>query len=589
MGVTAWEFPGTIVGNRTRAGSNFNWANPTNAGADDGNFALADGTGASQVSAGLAASNFDFSAIPAGAVVNGIEIRVGDFKERNGNAFWNWLRLILPDDTDGSVSRQASLASIDTAEQTSEVGGQDDVWSEAGFSRADVLDVDFGFVIACTLTTDTTECDVDFMQMRIHWTLLPTATINTDDGNYGDNPPRVSSTGEVYTITRVGASDIGAYKSDDPFGAGFTEQDAAGRPSATPITCINNAQEGDLIHVICHNTGGIIYHLFNMATDNWDETETVVLSSPADTPFRSFGDMVINSAGELIVSYQGETERVHGGDKERVYAAYRDGSPPSWTTGVGLDAGGDIHYMNPVCVNSPEPTDNVHIHWLRETDTADPPVSNVDARARTLRANKTLDVVFSSSRDTNEAVLGFMNGVGFRNDSVSPGTKPLVWMGVNRDPSESFLETFTGVESTVDNDLGTIGGGSTDTDVPPHAETFFDHGILTTAITPALDGRASSDVYVLFSGGGTLGVDQDLYWAVSTDEVSTWSVPLELIDAVTIDFLSGTIYERNNLIVFGFQYEDASNNKYAEMVIKRLWRNAALLTPPPKVGARLYG
>jgi hypothetical protein len=347
-------------------------------------------------------------------------------------------------------------------------------------------------------------------------------------------------------------------------------------------------QDGDDIHVLVFNAGGITYHRFNCSTDNWDETETTVLSSPVDTPFRSFGSTRINDSGEIICAYQGETERIHGGDKERVYAAYRDGSPPSWTTGVALDAGGDIHYMNPVGVNSPEPTDNVHIKWFRETNTADPPVSNLDERARTLRANKTLDAVFSGSRDTNEAVLGVQNAVSWRDDVSSPRRLELLWMGVNRDPSTSFVEKMQGAESISDNDLGTIGGGGSDSTIEPYSDNIFDMGILSCAVWPKA-GIATSDQWIIFSGGGTTGADQDLYVAGSEDDGATFDSPtVRLVLTGTVENVAATVYERDNKVVLAFLMEEGTNQYYGEIAIKKLHRNAALLTPPEKIGARIF-
>ncbi len=78
MSDTGFIFPGTMVGNRTIAGSDVDWTSPDNAKADDTSVASAN-IGPGDESSGLAASNFDFTSIPDSARIDGIEIRVGDY------------------------------------------------------------------------------------------------------------------------------------------------------------------------------------------------------------------------------------------------------------------------------------------------------------------------------------------------------------------------------------------------------------------------------------------------------------------------------------------------------------------------------
>ena len=119
MADTGFLFPGTAVGNRAITGGDRNWINTDNIKADDTSDATWFSISANEQSNGLAASNFDFSGIPAGSTIDGIEVRVGDYSGSSNSVFtWDVLRLILADDSDGSVNRNTDLTAPTTSDQT---------------------------------------------------------------------------------------------------------------------------------------------------------------------------------------------------------------------------------------------------------------------------------------------------------------------------------------------------------------------------------------------------------------------------------------------------------------------------------------
>ncbi len=127
---TGWKFPGTAVGNRTITGSDADWNNINNIKADDNSDADTLISGAGDTTSGLAASNFDFSSIPVGATIDGIEVRVGKYVAPNVSAtpHINVCRLILADNSDGTENKEADIADPTTTDQTDEAGGSTDVW-----------------------------------------------------------------------------------------------------------------------------------------------------------------------------------------------------------------------------------------------------------------------------------------------------------------------------------------------------------------------------------------------------------------------------------------------------------------------------
>lgn len=191
MADTGFLFPGTAVGNRTISGSTDDWTGPDNIKADDSSDATAAIDTTSDISAGLAASNFDFSSIPSGSVINGIEIRVGDYDEGSaGDGDFTTLKLILADDSDGSVSKHADLTPPGgTTDVTDEAGGASDLWSET-IGLSDVQDVDWGFFVGVSESAGSPFFDIDYLQMKVYFTPKPEITdVNTteswDNGDSG--------------------------------------------------------------------------------------------------------------------------------------------------------------------------------------------------------------------------------------------------------------------------------------------------------------------------------------------------------------------------------------------------------------------
>ena len=204
MADTGFLFPGTAVGNRTIADSDDpDWSNPGNITADDTSKADWANVLNNDTSHGLAASNFDFSSIPAGAVIDGIEAQIGDY---NGNsignaASWEVCKLILADDSDGSVSKHSVLIAPPTAptEQTDEAGGASDLWSET-IGISDVQDSDWGFFVGTKEVggLDRTH-EIDFMRMKVYYTPAPVITdVNTTESwTDGDTGLIITGTGFV--------------------------------------------------------------------------------------------------------------------------------------------------------------------------------------------------------------------------------------------------------------------------------------------------------------------------------------------------------------------------------------------------------
>ena len=56
-------------------------------------------------------------------------------------------------------------------------------------------------------------------------------------------------------------------------------------------------------------------------------------------------------------------------------------------------------------------------------------------------------------------------------------------------------------------------------------------------------------------------------YTTSTDNGSTWATPTEEIDAITVNFISATIYERDHYTVLAYVYDDGGVQKYNEKIL----------------------
>ncbi len=163
---TGWVSPGTVES--IQDGSSFRaWANPGNA-VSSNNAVANQGPLDATSNDFLQATNFDFSTIPGGATILGIEARV----ERQGQEFVGASRIF--DDTIQIVkggTRQGNNKSTGagwafSAEEIITFGGAADLWGLT-VTDSDVKASNFGFTLRCSSAPTNGNADVDHMQMRI--------------------------------------------------------------------------------------------------------------------------------------------------------------------------------------------------------------------------------------------------------------------------------------------------------------------------------------------------------------------------------------------------------------------------------------
>ena len=339
--------------------------------------------------------------------------------------------------------------------------------------------------------------------------------------------------------------------SDDP-SDGWTEVDGSGAPTEViggVYTCI---LDGTTIHAAQNglSDGQYSYHSFNTGDDTWTDIDVEI--EAATDPNLNWISIAVRSDGTIVVCYNGETDSEMGNDKERVDLNIgSSASPPVWGGPVSLNAGGDVHYGNPNCVLGTN--DGVHFMWQRQVFTGnDPPTSWAGTgRARTLDSGDNLSTVVAGGMGTDSALLGAAHSLSY-DDS---GTQRIITVGSDAGGSEGREFRLSTEDGNDDVQAGSF-ASSTVTESYINGEV----GIVTI-------GELNTDLHTLFSGGGTVGVDQDLYYSKSTDDGVTWTTPVEEIDAITVNFISGTIYVRGSDTVFAYVYDDGGVQKYNEKIL----------------------
>ena len=169
MADTGFVAPATAFGARGTGSST--WLNPDNIfGAGSTSILLFD---ADTTSRGLAASNFDFSSIPDGSTIDGIEVQITNFKQDVAdNMDWNTARLILADDSDGAQNRNTDLVDFTGSNQTDTAGGSSELWTET-INVTDVKDVDWGFFCKCFANNSNCGANIDAIDMKVYYTGIP--------------------------------------------------------------------------------------------------------------------------------------------------------------------------------------------------------------------------------------------------------------------------------------------------------------------------------------------------------------------------------------------------------------------------------
>lgn len=338
--------------------------------------------------------------------------------------------------------------------------------------------------------------------------------------------PFLSSGGNYYAIVldSTNAYEIEAWKATDPTSS-FTEQDSAGKPtggaSDDNVLSLWTFQVSDNLHIATQDAdNNVLYHIFNMATDNWDTVEESV-QAITDSDSQQACSIMVRSDGDVIVMYQTEEETLHGSARARTAYARKEGT---WTTDVALDTAGLVDWVG--CVIVPGSSDRSHFFFKN--------LNADDGYQRTLTSGNSLET-FPSASDTTTGFTnpGFGHGVSYDDG----GTQKIRCPYVDANNQISYAE----FDSADTPGTWTINADVSDNDV--------------SGAIMCLSAEGTNE-HLLYSNADDT---QDLYHD-ENDGTDT-----QILDAVTVNAVSCNVYTRSGATVLAYVYDDAGTVKYNEV------------------------
>ncbi len=332
--------------------------------------------------------------------------------------------------------------------------------------------------------------------------------------------PFKSSGGNYYAILLDSTNDdeLEAWKATDPTDS-FTEQDSGGKPtlgSSNTATSMWVYEDGDNLHIVTQrDDDDVEYHIFNMATDNWDTVEESV-QAITDSGAEQRCSITLRSDGDVIVAYQTEGETLHGQHRSRTAYARKEGS---WTTDIALDSAGLDNWTGPVVI-------------LASSD-----------RSHFMFGNDEPEVFQRSLSSTN--TLQSLPGAF---DTSASSVVPAFGHGDN----DSNVVIFPYID-----DDGRISRARFLSSPSPNVVVDSTYALKDLGSTAAFClSYAPGEIYHLLYADTTL----DLFYLRSLETSET-----ELLDGVTINAVSCNIYTRESgATVLAYVYDDAGTVKYNE-------------------------
>lgn len=176
MSATAWTPPGTITSVARQTGD-IAWTDPTNAASDNGVYAIANDLNNTNglLTEILKCVNFDFSSIPAGARIDGIEMRYQCRAEAGSAGVFIEKNILLY--IDGNVTGIDKVVpnNWSNADQLFTHGGATDTWGiplnmPEGLTAVQTSTFGFGIRAARPASATARDAWIDYVEARIHYT-----------------------------------------------------------------------------------------------------------------------------------------------------------------------------------------------------------------------------------------------------------------------------------------------------------------------------------------------------------------------------------------------------------------------------------
>lgn len=159
-------------------------------------------------------------------------------------------------------------------------------------------------------------------------------------------PPMKAPNGAIYLAVTDG-SDIEVWKLPDPDSDSWSEQNAAGKPTAGAAGAIDYMHACQYEHLIFvgypvlnGSEHDITETTFNTATDAWEgSTRTVYSGGPGEPPASYYPCALVATPNYLYCLHPSDDEKVHGTAYERCMVSYRDLDGTTWNNSSEIGSG----------------------------------------------------------------------------------------------------------------------------------------------------------------------------------------------------------------------------------------------------------
>lgn len=148
------------------------WTDPTNALTSDNVSATAVLSAGSPSTEALRVTGFDFGAVPDGATLDGIEVRVeGRFGNLGSTAKVDWVELVLNGAAIG-IRDNTDHALPSGQDQVFVYGSSTSLWG-ADITRENLDESSFGAQLVCARTSGSPQVQIDSVTVTVYWTAAP--------------------------------------------------------------------------------------------------------------------------------------------------------------------------------------------------------------------------------------------------------------------------------------------------------------------------------------------------------------------------------------------------------------------------------
>ena len=396
------------------------------------------------------------------------------------------------------------------------------------------------------------------------YTANPSLTVDVASGylagQYIENPgnigPFEASDGDLYVLMEpVEHNPVFTMMRSADAGVTWATVDFANRPTGDDLEGIDIFQVSDMLHIAqwggIGGTDGVYYHRFNMATETWVETDTVIDNGGGGGLARRDQSvaLAIKSNGDAVCLYHYDATNYKIGMRRRISGTWDtsttivwDSTNGAWTgvTGV-LDPGTDIFYV----FAHDDTTGGLYGKAILNSGT----IQNLFADTET-GTGTTVDA------DTGTSVEKEQNYV-----------PPVFW----NDGSPRIVIGWVS-QTTADLEAAkiTVGsGGSVGTAAFINdAEAVYVNQGFGRQPTATISRHSSGDLYAFWGQSTTNDASADngvLYYAVSTDDAASWGTPATVSESA---YGSHVPYVRSRPVTGGIglffhkasYYEQGDNN-----------------------------